>query len=168
MPESETLIIFRILEIVATAGIFGRTVPIEQIAETAHLGRPTAARYLALLEHARAVRVNPAPTASPEYRLTAYGLERLGRRATTRGAGLSILHPQALLEHRIEQTVLHPRNGLQRGLIKSCGQSIEGLSHQSFQAASLFAIQDHSPSRGATRVQQDDELEPQYLEPSHT
>lgn len=168
MPESETVIIFRILGIVAKAGIFGRTVPIEQIAEAAHLSRPIAARYLIMLEHARAVRVNPAATASPEYRLTDYGLERLGRRATTRGAGLSILHPQVLRDHRIEQTILHPRNGLQRGLVKSCGQTLEGLSHQAFHAASLFAIQEHSPARRATRIQQHDELEPQYLEPSHT
>lgn len=129
MPESETLVIFRILGFVARAGVFGRTIPIEQIAEAAHLSRPKAVRYMTLLEHARAVRPNPAPTHSPEYRITAYGLERLGRRATTRGGGLWSFDPQVLLEHRIQQTVLHPRDGLQRGLVKSRGETLEGLPH---------------------------------------
>jgi hypothetical protein len=167
MPESETLVIFRILGFVASAGVFGRTLPIEQIAEAAHLTIPTAACYMTLLEHARAVQVNPDPTPSPEYGLTAYGFERLGRRATTRGGRLSTLGPQVLVEYGIQQPVLHPRNGLQWGLVKSRGQTLERLSHKAFHGASLFAIQEHSPPGGATRIQQDDQFEPEQLEPSH-
>jgi DNA-binding IclR family transcriptional regulator len=80
MPDSETLVVFRILGILATARDGGRSLPIEQIAEAARLGRPTAARYMNMLELARAVRTKVSPAQPAQYSLTQYGLERLAPR----------------------------------------------------------------------------------------
>jgi DNA-binding IclR family transcriptional regulator len=77
MPESETLVVFRILGVLAKARSLGHALPIEQIAEAVRLGRPNAERYMHVLEHARAVRANVTPAQPPQYSLTRYGLERL-------------------------------------------------------------------------------------------
>jgi DNA-binding IclR family transcriptional regulator len=77
MPESETLVVFRILGVLAKARDRGHALPVEEIADAAHLGRPNADRYLNMLRHARAVRAEPTLTQSPGYSLTRYGLERL-------------------------------------------------------------------------------------------
>jgi hypothetical protein len=52
--------------------------PVEKIADAAHLGRPNAEHYMNVLQHAGAVRAEVAPTHPPEYSLTRYGLQRLG------------------------------------------------------------------------------------------
>lgn len=76
MVQSETLIVFRILRILAEARDLGHPLPLEAIANAARLGRSYAAHYLSLLEQAHAVcaqtTVHP-----PTYALTRYGLERL-------------------------------------------------------------------------------------------
>jgi DNA-binding IclR family transcriptional regulator len=77
MPESETLVVFRILRVLARARGLGHALPVEEIADAAHLGRPNAQRYMNILEHALAVRAKLTPTQTPEYSLTRYGLERL-------------------------------------------------------------------------------------------
>jgi DNA-binding IclR family transcriptional regulator len=77
MAESETLVVFRILGVLAKARHLGHRLPVAEIADAAHLGRPKAQRYMHMLEHARAVRADLSPTQSPEYSLTQYGLERL-------------------------------------------------------------------------------------------
>jgi DNA-binding IclR family transcriptional regulator len=77
MAESETLVVFRILGVLAKARDLGHALPIQEIAEAAHLGRPNADRYMHLLEHARAVRAKVTPTQTTEYSLTRYGLQRL-------------------------------------------------------------------------------------------
>jgi DNA-binding IclR family transcriptional regulator len=77
MPESETLVVFRILGVLAKARDLGHALPVNAIADAAHLGRPNAERYMNMLEHARAVRAKVTPTQPPEYSLTRYGLERL-------------------------------------------------------------------------------------------
>jgi DNA-binding IclR family transcriptional regulator len=77
MPESETLVVFRILAVLAKARDLGHALPVEKIADAAHLGRPNAERYMNVLEHAGAVRAEVTPTQSPEYSLTRYGLGRL-------------------------------------------------------------------------------------------
>lgn len=81
MPESETLVVFRILGVLAKARDLGRAMPVEQIADAAHLGRPYAERYMNVLERARAVRAEVTAAHPPEYSLTRYGLERLVGRA---------------------------------------------------------------------------------------
>ncbi len=78
MPESETLVVFRILGLLAKARDLGHALPVEKIASAAHLGRPNAEYYMHLLQNAGAVRAEAAPTRTPEYSLTRYGLERLG------------------------------------------------------------------------------------------
>jgi hypothetical protein len=77
MPESETLVVFRILAVLAKARDLGHALPVNEIADAAHLGRPNAERYMNMLEHARAVRAEVIPTQPPAYSLTRYGLERL-------------------------------------------------------------------------------------------
>jgi DNA-binding IclR family transcriptional regulator len=77
MPESETQVVFRILGVLAKARDLGHTLPVEKIADAAHLGRPNAEHYMTVLQHAGAVRAEAAATPTPEYRLTRYGLERL-------------------------------------------------------------------------------------------
>jgi DNA-binding IclR family transcriptional regulator len=77
MPESETLVVFRILGVLAKARDLGHALPVDEIADAAHLGRSNAERYMYMLERARAVRAEATPTQTPEYRLTRYGLERL-------------------------------------------------------------------------------------------
>ena len=77
MPESETLVVFRILGILAKARNLGHALRIAEIAEAAHLGRPNVERYMNLLEHARAVRAEVRPAKPAEYSLTGYGLERI-------------------------------------------------------------------------------------------
>jgi IclR helix-turn-helix domain len=77
MPESETLVVFRILGVLAKARDLGHALPVEKIADAAHLGRPNAERYMHVLEHAGAVRAQITPIQPPEYSLTRYGLARL-------------------------------------------------------------------------------------------
>ncbi len=79
MPESETLVIFRILGVLAKARDLGHALPVEQIADAAHLGRPNAEHYMNVLQHAGAVRAEAAATQPAEYSLTRYGLQRLGK-----------------------------------------------------------------------------------------
>jgi hypothetical protein len=77
MPESETLVVFRILGVLAKARDLGQALPVEKIADAAHLGKPNAEHYMHVLEHAGAVRAKVTPTQPPEYSLTRYGLGRL-------------------------------------------------------------------------------------------
>jgi DNA-binding IclR family transcriptional regulator len=77
MPESETLVVFRILGVLAKARDLGHALPVAEIADAAHLGRPSAEHYMNMLKHAGAVRAEATPTQLLEYSLTRYGLERL-------------------------------------------------------------------------------------------
>jgi hypothetical protein len=77
MPECETLVVFRILGVLAKACNLGQALPVARIADAAHLGRPNAERYINMLEHARAVRAEVTALQPPAYSLTRYGLERL-------------------------------------------------------------------------------------------
>ena len=77
MAESETVFVFRILGVLARARERGHALPVGEIANAAHIGRPKAERYINVLEHARAIRAQVTPNQPPEYSLTRYGLERL-------------------------------------------------------------------------------------------
>jgi DNA-binding IclR family transcriptional regulator len=77
MPESETLVVFRILGILAKARDLEQPLALDEIADAAHVGRGNAERYLAVLEQAGAVRTASAPTQHAGYSLTRYGLQRL-------------------------------------------------------------------------------------------
>jgi DNA-binding IclR family transcriptional regulator len=77
MVESETLVVFRILGVLAKARDLGHALPVQEIASAAHLGRPQAERYISLLEHAGAIRAEVIPSQHAEYNLTKYGLQRL-------------------------------------------------------------------------------------------
>jgi DNA-binding IclR family transcriptional regulator len=77
MAEDETLVVFRILGVLAKARNLGYALPVDEIANAAHLGRPQAERYVNLLEHAGAIRGEVTSSQRPEYNLTRYGLQRL-------------------------------------------------------------------------------------------
>jgi DNA-binding IclR family transcriptional regulator len=84
MQESETLIVFRILEVLAKARDRGRAPPVEEIAEAALLDTPQAQRYLDLLKQVGVVRADVTPNRTCTYSLTRYGLGRLGDRSQVR------------------------------------------------------------------------------------
>jgi DNA-binding IclR family transcriptional regulator len=77
MPESETLVVFRILGVLAKARNLDHALVLEEIADAAHLGRQHAERYMTVLERAGAVRAEATTAHPPGYSLTGYGLERL-------------------------------------------------------------------------------------------
>jgi hypothetical protein len=77
MPESETLVVFRILGVLAKARDLDHAMILDEIADAAHLGRRHAESYMTVLEQAGAVRPEASPTRPPGYCLTRYGLERL-------------------------------------------------------------------------------------------
>jgi DNA-binding IclR family transcriptional regulator len=83
MPESETQVVFRILGVLAKARDFGHALPVEEIADAAHLARTHAERYMNMLKHAGTVRAEVSTTRAPQYSLTRYGLERLPGRCAT-------------------------------------------------------------------------------------
>jgi predicted transcriptional regulator len=77
MQESETLIVFRILGIMSKARDGGRALPVEEIADAAHLGNLHAQRYMKMLDHAGVIRAEGNPARPSAYSLTRYGLTRL-------------------------------------------------------------------------------------------
>jgi DNA-binding IclR family transcriptional regulator len=77
MPESETIVVFRILGVLAKARDLDHALVLDEIADAAHLGRRHAERYMTVLEQAGAVRAEATPAHPPGYSLTRYGLERL-------------------------------------------------------------------------------------------
>jgi hypothetical protein len=80
MPESETVVVFRILGVLAKARALDHPLILNEIADAAHLGRRHTERYMTVLEQAGAVRAEASPAHPPEYSLTRYGLERLNSR----------------------------------------------------------------------------------------
>lgn len=77
MLEIETLIVFRILGVLAQARHLERALVLDEIAQAAHLARPHAERYMTLLEQAGAVRAEGLQPLPSGYSLTNYGLQRL-------------------------------------------------------------------------------------------
>jgi hypothetical protein len=77
MPESETLVVFRILGVLSKARDLGHTLPVEEIADAVQLGRPNAQRPINILEQAGTVRAEVTATHLREYCLTRYGRGRL-------------------------------------------------------------------------------------------
>ena len=77
MPESETIVVFRILGVLAKARNIEHALVLDEIADAARLGRRTAQRYMTVLEQAGAVRAEATRVRPPGYTLTRYGLERL-------------------------------------------------------------------------------------------
>jgi DNA-binding IclR family transcriptional regulator len=77
MPESETTVVFRILEILARARDLDHALVLDEIAEAAHLGKRHAERYITVLEQAGAVRAEATSARPLGYSLTKYGLGRL-------------------------------------------------------------------------------------------
>ena len=54
---------------------------------------------------------------------------------------------------RVQKTVLHPFNALQRGLFELRVQAFEDFTQTQLKGAALLTIQKHSPARGAAGIQ---------------
>jgi predicted transcriptional regulator len=74
MPESETVVVFRILGVLADRD---GAMELNDIANAARLDQRHTERFMEVLEHAGAVNAEATPTRSPGYTLTGYGLARL-------------------------------------------------------------------------------------------
>ena len=78
MPESETIVVFRILGALAKARDLDHALVLDEIADAAHLVTRHAERYMTVLEQAGVVRAEASTARLRGYTLTRYGLERLG------------------------------------------------------------------------------------------
>jgi DNA-binding IclR family transcriptional regulator len=78
VPESETVVVFKILGALAGADGSDHGLGLDEIVDAVHLGKRHVVHYMAVLQLAGAVRVQSAahPTC---YTLTKYGLARIGR-----------------------------------------------------------------------------------------
>ena len=83
MPDSGTVIVFKILGVLANARHGGHAVLVHDIAAALSLDKPRVERYLSMLQRAGAVRAETGLAASAGYSLTPYGLTRLPRRAVS-------------------------------------------------------------------------------------
>jgi DNA-binding IclR family transcriptional regulator len=77
MPEIETIVVFRILGVLAQARHLDHALVLDEIADAAQLARANAERYMTVLEKAGAVRAEGIPAVHPGYSLTNYGFQRL-------------------------------------------------------------------------------------------
>jgi DNA-binding IclR family transcriptional regulator len=81
VPESETLVVFKILGVLAKARDLDHALVLEEIADKLCLGKPRVEHFMTVLQQAGAVRAEATPERAPCYSLTKYGLERLGTAA---------------------------------------------------------------------------------------
>lgn len=73
MPESDTVVVFKILGVLAKAP----ALIVDEIADALCLGKPRVEHYMGVLQQAGAVRAEAEPSHPPTYSLTRYGLGRL-------------------------------------------------------------------------------------------
>lgn len=93
MPECETLVVFRILGVLAKAGDPEHPLVLDEIADAAHLGKNNVQRFMTVLEQAGAVRSASTPTELPGYSLTRYGFERLAGTSSMSVSGYAFVAP---------------------------------------------------------------------------
>jgi DNA-binding IclR family transcriptional regulator len=77
MSECETVVVFRILGVLAKARALEHPLALDEIADAARLPRPNTERFMTVLESAGAVRAETTSNLPPRYSVTRYGLERL-------------------------------------------------------------------------------------------
>jgi DNA-binding IclR family transcriptional regulator len=77
VPESDTVVVFKILGVLAKARELHHALVVDEIANALCLGKPRVERYMTVLQKAGAVRAEAEPSHPPTYSLTRYGLERL-------------------------------------------------------------------------------------------
>jgi DNA-binding IscR family transcriptional regulator len=81
MPDSGTVIVFKILGVLANARHGGHALHVDEIAAALCLGKPRVEQYMTVLQRAGAVRAEAGLAAAASYSLTRYGLERLSHSA---------------------------------------------------------------------------------------
>jgi predicted ArsR family transcriptional regulator len=79
VPESETLVVFKILCVLAKARDLDHTLVADEIANELRIGKPRVEHFMIVLQQAGAVRAEAEPSHPPTYSLTRYGLERLAQ-----------------------------------------------------------------------------------------
>jgi DNA-binding IscR family transcriptional regulator len=77
MPDSGTVIVFKILGVLANARHGGHALVVDEIAAALCLGKRRVEQYMTVLQRAGAVRAEAGRSAAASYSLTRYGLERL-------------------------------------------------------------------------------------------
>jgi DNA-binding IclR family transcriptional regulator len=86
MPESDTLLVFKILAVLARAGAQNHPLALHQIAEAMRMKDQQAQHYLTVLDKVGVVRAEDSSLQSTRYSLTHYGLKRL----ETAGRGVAV------------------------------------------------------------------------------
>jgi DNA-binding IscR family transcriptional regulator len=81
MPDSGTVIVFKILGVLANARHGGHALHVDEIADALCLGKPRVEHYMSMLQRAGAVRAEAGQSTTAGYSLTRYGLERISWRA---------------------------------------------------------------------------------------
>jgi DNA-binding IscR family transcriptional regulator len=81
MPDSGTVIVFKILGVLANARHGGHALVVDEIAAALCLGKRRVEQYMTVLQRAGAVRAEAGRSAPASYSLTRYGLERLSHGA---------------------------------------------------------------------------------------
>ena len=79
MPDSGTVIVFKILGVLASVG---HPLVLGEIAKAVSLGKPRVEQYMNVLQRAGAVRAD-AGSSDASYTLTRYGMERLSHTAVS-------------------------------------------------------------------------------------
>jgi DNA-binding IclR family transcriptional regulator len=77
VPESDTVVVFKILGVLAKARALDHALVAEEIANALCLGKPRVEQYMTVLQQAGAVQAVAEPLHPPTYTLTRYGLGRL-------------------------------------------------------------------------------------------
>ena len=77
MPESDTAVVFRILEVLGEARDLNQAAILDDIADTLHLGKLQVEHYMTVLQDVGVVRAEVGSRRPPSYSLTSYGLQRL-------------------------------------------------------------------------------------------
>jgi DNA-binding IclR family transcriptional regulator len=77
VPESDTAVVFRILEVLGEARDLNRAPALDDIADTLHLGKLQVEHYMTVLQDVGVVRADASSRRPPSYSLTSYGLQRL-------------------------------------------------------------------------------------------
>ena len=78
MADCGTVIVFKILDVLAQARTTGHPVMVNEIADALSLSQEPVEQYMAVLQRAGAVRAEAGASLHAGYTLTPYGLGRIG------------------------------------------------------------------------------------------
>jgi predicted ArsR family transcriptional regulator len=79
VPESETVVVFKILGVLAKARDVDHPLVADEIADALCLGKRRVEHFMTVLQQVGAVRAEAEPSHPPTYSLTRYGVERFAQ-----------------------------------------------------------------------------------------